>query len=102
MLFQRNEGRGEALLWRRSNFSFHPFSGRPTPSVWWYRGSMMVDDVMEAVSDESVSNTFSMQDLSREHLFMVLTCRAFTHNLTEDVTASVKLDLKCKFGYLSN
>ncbi|XP_050730811.1 neural cell adhesion molecule 2-like [Eriocheir sinensis] len=67
--------------------------GRPPPQVtWWHEGSL-IDDLIENSTAQVTRNTLTLPNLSRQHLFRVITCSAANSNLTRPLNTSVTLDM---------
>nr|XP_053641244.1 protein turtle-like [Cherax quadricarinatus]XP_053641245.1 protein turtle-like [Cherax quadricarinatus] len=67
--------------------------GRPPPVVtWWHEGSLL-DDLSESNSSQVTRNTLTLPNLSRHHLYRVITCRADNSNLTQPLHVSVTIDM---------
>ncbi|XP_069165283.1 protein turtle [Procambarus clarkii] len=67
--------------------------GRPSPRVtWWHEGSLL-DAISETNSSQVTRNTLTLPNLTRHHLFRVITCRASNSNLTQASHASVTIDM---------
>ena len=75
--------------------------GRPPPSVIWMKDGVIIDDSFTTVNDRSlgfvVENELLMKHLSRSDIDSVLSCEAINSNLTSRTSATVSLDLSCKF-----
>ncbi|KAF2362650.1 Immunoglobulin [Trinorchestia longiramus] len=67
--------------------------GTPTPTVSWWQGRSLLDQVSEYSTEQVTRNTLLLPPLSRADLLLVLTCVAFNSNLTEPITASVTIDI---------
>ncbi|KAG7156007.1 Synaptogenesis protein syg-2-like 3 [Homarus americanus] len=67
--------------------------GSPRPWVtWWHEGSLL-DDVAEEVKGQVIRNILILPNLSRQHLYRVLTCQASNSNLSLPLAATVTLDM---------
>ncbi|XP_063845173.1 synaptogenesis protein syg-2-like [Scylla paramamosain] len=67
--------------------------GRPPPEVtWWHEGSL-IDDLSENTTTQVIRNTLTLPNLSRQHLYRVITCSAANSNMTRPLNTSVTLDM---------
>ncbi|XP_071541503.1 uncharacterized protein [Panulirus ornatus] len=67
--------------------------GRPPPQVtWWHEGSLL-DDLMETNTSQVMQNILTLPNLSRQHLYRVITCHATNSNMTQPLRTSVTLDM---------
>lgn len=75
--------------------------GDPTPTVTWWRETVLLDDIPDPVTTPSgtvvVRNQLVIPALQRHHLMAVLTCQASNNNISLPATASVTVDINCKF-----
>ncbi|ROT75239.1 hypothetical protein C7M84_006226 [Penaeus vannamei] len=67
--------------------------GRPPPSVTWWHGGALLDEVSEQVTPSMTSNTLTLPNLSRQHLHRIITCQAQNSNLTAPLLSAVTLDM---------
>ncbi|XP_047738538.1 nephrin-like [Hyalella azteca] len=67
--------------------------GIPTPTVSWWQGGTLLDDVSELSTPEVTRNSLRMPPLSRSDLLLQLSCVAFNSNLTNPISASVTIDI---------
>nr|XP_046911450.1 uncharacterized protein LOC124492570 isoform X3 [Dermatophagoides farinae] len=71
--------------------------GKPTPSLTWWRESVLLDDTYEQVttpnSNTLVRNQLIIQSLRRQDLMAVFTCQASNNNISLPSTATVTVDL---------
>lgn len=70
--------------------------GNPSPSVTWWRSSILVDAVYDETPEGSVRNTLLVPSLERSDARAEYTCRAFNNNVTGHVHKTVTLDLALK------
>ncbi|KAK8378989.1 hypothetical protein O3P69_009615 [Scylla paramamosain] len=71
--------------------------GRPPPEVtWWHEGSL-IDDLSENTTTQVIRNTLTLPNLSRQHLYRVITCSAANSNMTRPLNTSVTLDMSCEW-----
>lgn len=81
---------------------FLVFSGRPLPQVHWVKDGLVIDDTYTTINDHSlgfvIENEILIKNLSRSDLNSVLSCEAINSNLTSRTSASVSLDLSCKWN----
>lgn len=74
----------------------HPFlpPGKPPPSLIWYRDNQLIDDSFTVDNEsERVENILTIENLTRDYLYSVLTCRAHNHPTLPAISASTRLDL---------
>ncbi|KAK4294370.1 hypothetical protein Pmani_033013 [Petrolisthes manimaculis] len=73
-------------------------TGRPQPKVtWWHEGALLDDLSDGEKSEEVVANTLTLPNLSRQHLYRVITCRATNSNLTQPLHTSITIDMSCEY-----
>ena len=72
------------------------FLGDPPPQVTWWRDSHLVDSTFEGTYKQTVQNTLSIPNISKEDLLAELTCSASNNNITIPKKASVSIEMKCK------
>lgn len=78
-------------------FFFHFFSGKPRPTVTWWREYSLLDDTyMFIPGDNLVRNELKIAELKRHDLLAVLTCQASNNNITVPASTAVTLDLNRK------
>nr|XP_027215989.1 nephrin-like [Penaeus vannamei] len=71
----------------------HIVQGKPRPQVsWWHEGSLL-DDVIEMPSGDVTRNILTLPNLTRQHLYRVLTCQASNSNMSLPSAATVTLDM---------
>lgn len=73
------------------------FLGSPTPSVTWWRDSVLLDDSYHITTQGSVRNNMTLYKVKRADLFASFTCQASNNNLTVPTYNSVTLDLNRKY-----
>lgn len=84
-------------IWReKQNLRDWYFSGDPTPQVTWWRDSHLIDSSFEGTYKQTVQNTLSIPNISKEDLLAELTCSATNNNITMPVKTSVVIEMKCK------
>ncbi len=71
--------------------------GKPSPSVIWFHGSILIDESYTTGPHGLVRNELNLRNLNRTDFMSILTCRASNTNLSEPVSSSVVLDMNCKF-----
>ncbi len=71
--------------------------GKPSPSVIWFHGNILIDDSYTTGPHGLVRNELNLRNLNRTDFMSILTCRASNTNLSEPVSSSVVLDMNCKF-----
>ena len=78
--------------------------GKPTPSVTWWRESVLLDDSYEVITEPKenvlVRNQLIIGSLQRHDLMAVFTCQASNNNFTQPATSAVSVDLNCKLSFL--
>ncbi|XP_066969200.1 neural cell adhesion molecule 2-like isoform X2 [Macrobrachium rosenbergii] len=75
------------------NLTCKAYGGKPPPRVsWWHEGSLL-DDVVETHNGDVAMNTLFLPNLSRQHLYRVLTCQAENSNMSLPRAATVTLDM---------
>lgn len=75
-------------------------SGKPTPTVMWYRGDEVLTNrttVAPASQGGIVRSQVVLVDLGREDLHSELTCRAWNNNKTAPLSSTVHVDMNCEF-----
>lgn len=85
------------------------FGGRPRPNVVWRRDFQPVAGDGTSLSsssaldwpDASASAELRVTKLTRNHLLSVFTCQASNHNATNQLQASVTLDLNRKWNVIN-
>lgn len=70
--------------------------GNPPPMVTWWRESYLLDD-NHNVSNGISKNVLRIPSLTRNDLMATFTCMASNNNISFPVSASVIIDLNCKF-----
>ncbi|KFB35298.1 AGAP002104-PA-like protein [Anopheles sinensis] len=71
--------------------------GRPLPKVQWWYENKVINNTSVVLSDKRVKNTLVLHRLERKHLKSVFTCQAANNNVTNPISASVTLDMNCKY-----
>ncbi|XP_042862043.1 uncharacterized protein LOC122247103 isoform X2 [Penaeus japonicus] len=70
--------------------------GKPRPQVsWWHEGSLL-DDSIETASGDVTRNVLKLPNLTRQHLYRVLTCQTSNSNMSLPLAATVTLDMSCE------
>lgn len=77
----------------------HIFTGQPTPSVTWWRESVLLDDTYDILNDDVIRNELLISSLQRHDLMAVFTCQASNNNVSVPSSASVTVDMNCKYFY---
>ncbi|XP_054717206.1 hemicentin-2-like isoform X2 [Uloborus diversus] len=67
--------------------------GKPTPTLTWWRESVLLDDSYEVSSEGVVRNEIEITSLQRHDLMAVFTCQASNNNLTVPVSKYVTVDM---------
>ncbi|XP_053632422.2 nephrin-like [Cherax quadricarinatus] len=70
--------------------------GKPPPRVTWWMKGEMVDETYECPRAHTVTNTLTLQRLTRAHLHTVLVCRASNSNYTAPVQTSITIEMNLK------
>ncbi|GFQ74970.1 ig-like domain-containing protein [Trichonephila clavata] len=70
--------------------------GKPTPSLTWWRESVLLDDSYEVSPEGVVRNEIEITSLQRHDLMAVFTCQASNNNLTVPVSKYVTVDMNNK------
>ncbi|PRD25487.1 UNVERIFIED_CONTAM: hypothetical protein NCL1_40780 [Trichonephila clavipes] len=70
--------------------------GKPTPSLTWWRESVLLDDSYEVSPEGVVRNEIEITSLQRHDLMAVFTCQASNNNITVPVSKYVTVDMNCK------
>lgn len=74
--------------------------GKPTPSVTWWRESVLLDDSYDPITTPTgnviVRNQLVINSLQRQDLMAVFTCQATNNNISLPATTTVTVDLNCK------
>ena len=65
----------------------------------WWRDSHLIDSSFEGTYKQTVQNTLSIPNISKDDLLAELTCSASNNNITMPVKTSVTIEMKCEhFG----
>lgn len=78
------------------------YVGWPSPRLTWWQDNDMVDDSMDQPRDNRVSNTLTIQRVSRDLLDSRIECRASSTPLLDPVVIFLTLDILCECPILSN
>ncbi|XP_042897575.1 neural cell adhesion molecule 2 isoform X2 [Parasteatoda tepidariorum] len=70
--------------------------GSPSPSVTWWRDSVLLDDTYHITTQGYVRNDVILIRLKRSDLSAIFTCQAANNNLTVPTSYSVTLDLNLR------
>jgi hypothetical protein len=72
--------------------------GDPLPRVSWWRGTRLIDDIVDEVDAKTsrVRNSLRVVNLQRKDQGERLTCKASNTNLTEPVETSIAINMVCK------
>ena len=73
--------------------------GDPTPMVTWWRDSHLVDSSFEGTYKQTMQNTLSIPNISKQDLLAELTCSASNNNITMPSKTSVVIEMKCMYQY---
>ncbi|XP_071513724.1 protein turtle-like isoform X2 [Panulirus ornatus] len=71
----------------------HVTGGSPRPKVTWWHERSLLDDVVEEAKGQVTRNILTLPNLTRQHLYRVLTCQADNSNMTRPLAATVTLNL---------
>lgn len=74
--------------------------GNPAPIVSWWRSGSLLDDSYFRTSQGFVRNELIIMELRRSEYMAELTCQASNTNLTDPISASVRIDLNMKPLYV--
>lgn len=69
------------------------YVGWPSPRLTWWQDNDMVDDSMDQPRDNRVSNTLTIQRVSRDLLDSRIECRASSTPLLDPVVIFLSLDI---------
>ncbi|XP_037777069.1 peroxidasin homolog [Penaeus monodon] len=84
----------KTILEIQSNlYSPPPPTGEPRPSVTWWSGGTLLDDVSEDRRGDITINTLTLHSIARHDLYRALTCQVINSNLSDPMTATVTLDM---------
>ncbi|XP_022240840.1 hemicentin-1-like [Limulus polyphemus] len=68
--------------------------GNPSPSLTWWRESVLLDDTYVHVTNErKVVNELSINSLQRHDLMAALSCQAKNNNISKPLTTTVTVDM---------
>ncbi|RWS31512.1 hemicentin-1-like protein [Leptotrombidium deliense] len=67
--------------------------GKPSPSVTWWRESVLLDDTYDRTDKGTTRNELEIQSLQRHDLMAVFTCQASNNNISMPASADVTVDL---------
>ncbi|XP_076330218.1 protein turtle-like isoform X2 [Tachypleus tridentatus] len=68
--------------------------GSPSPSVTWWRESVLLDDTYVSITSErKVVNELNISSLQRHDLMAALSCQAKNNNISEPLTTTVTVDM---------
>lgn len=75
-------------------------TGRPPPSLYWFKDGILVDESFVTINDLSlgfvVENELLIRKLDRDHLNSKISCEAINNNLTSRSSATITLDINCE------
>lgn len=75
-------------------------SGRPEPSVRWWRNGSLIDSTDRTTSFKNVrTNELLVRNLQREDQHARYTCMATNNNISQPVSATVSIEIYCKYLY---
>ena len=78
-------------------YCFFEFLGVPLPRVTWSKSGHLIDESFQILNNGTVRNEISFYAIERSSLHSELTCTASNTNLTRPVTATVHVDMNCKY-----
>ncbi|XP_076310293.1 protein turtle-like [Tachypleus tridentatus] len=81
-----NEGQNLTLLCKTRG-------GKPLPSVFWWRESVLLDNTSEIITKDIVQNTMVIPKLERQHLMATFSCQALNNNQSLPRTSTVTVDM---------
>ncbi|XP_076366945.1 synaptogenesis protein syg-2-like isoform X2 [Tachypleus tridentatus] len=67
--------------------------GKPTPSVTWWRESVLLDDTFDITVFGNVRNKLQIDQLRRHDLMATFLCQASNTNLSVPMTSTVTIDM---------
>ncbi|GBN10353.1 hypothetical protein AVEN_216746-1 [Araneus ventricosus] len=70
--------------------------GNPHPSVTWWRGETLLDDVFNVTTKGFVRNKLTLNKIRRSDLMAQHSCKASNTNLTKPKVESIQLDMNRK------
>lgn len=76
-------------------------AGQPVPAVTWWRESVLLDDTYDVLSNGVIRNELLISSLQRHDLMAVFTCQASNNNVSLPSSASVTVDMNCKYILLN-
>ena len=79
-------------------------TGRPLPTVRWWRDAMLVDATDEVYAHPGTvkHNQLIVPQLRRSDLHAVYTCQASNNNISQPVHASVTIEMHCEYHLSCN
>lgn len=72
------------------------FLGKPSPEVTWWSDGRLIDSSYTTGPHGLVRNELQLKRVNRSDLYKVLTCKASNTNFSNEVEASVTLDINRK------
>ena len=85
-------------LTRTPSYTNSKFPGRPPPTVRWWRGEVLLDSKDEVGEFPDLRrNTLVIPKLVRQDLHAVFTCQASNNNISQPVSASIAIEMHCKY-----
>ncbi|KAG8185952.1 hypothetical protein JTE90_013612 [Oedothorax gibbosus] len=67
--------------------------GVPTPTVTWWRESVLLDDTQDVMANGVIRNELTIQSLQRHDLMAVLSCQATNNNVSMPASSTVTVDM---------
>ncbi|XP_076325621.1 neural cell adhesion molecule 2-like [Tachypleus tridentatus] len=77
----------------RLTLTCHVEGGKPTPSVTWWRESVLLDDSYDTTIFGEVRNKLDIKHLQRHDLMATFTCQASNNNISLPITSTVTIDM---------
>ncbi|XP_015911247.1 kin of IRRE-like protein 3 [Parasteatoda tepidariorum] len=74
--------------------------GNPAPLVTWWKNGNMIDDTYFRTSKGFVRNELELEAFRRSDFMVELSCQASNTNLTDPLSASIRIDLNMKPLYV--
>ncbi|XP_042205485.1 carcinoembryonic antigen-related cell adhesion molecule 6-like [Homarus americanus] len=71
--------------------------GKPTPRVVWLMNGEVVDEKSETQGPQRVTNTLTLEKLTRSHLHAALVCQASNNNHSTPVQTIINIEMNCEF-----
>lgn len=76
-------------------------TGKPTPSVHWYRDNVLIDSSSSIVDESVVRNELIVSNIVRTDLNSIYSCHAINNNSSQTVAAFVTFDIYGQIYYIN-